>query len=210
MSSSKARSELTGKKFGKLTVIEFAFTNKHGQAMWKCKCECGAEKTVLGSHLTSGHTVSCGKHARHFKHGQRYTRLYRIWLGMKERCSNPNHTNFNLYGGRGITVCDDWKHSFETFREWAMANGYADGLSIDRIDSNKGYCPDNCRWETNFAQNNNKRSSVMISYAGTTHNLKEWSIISGINYYTLYSRYKAGKPLEEVFAKGVGANATHS
>ena len=160
MKTWKVRNNLEGLKFGKLTVIGFSNTNKHGQAMWKCRCECGNETIVKGSHLTTGHTISCGKHAKHCKHGMTKKRPYRIWQDMKSRCENPKVACFKHYGGRGITVCEEWRNSFEAFYEWATSHGYSDELTLDRIDVNGNYCPDNCRWATWHEQRINQRKAV--------------------------------------------------
>lgn len=132
--------------------------------MWLCRCECGKEIVVEAYNLKTGHTQSCGCLQREATsvanktHGKRNTRLYRIWICMKNRCYRKNHDAYKHYGGRGIKVCDEWLHSFKAFNDWAMANGYRDDLSIDRIDTNKGYSPDNCRWATMAEQNKNKRA----------------------------------------------------
>lgn len=154
--------DLTGKQFGRLTVIERI---KHNNTLgyWICKCECGNEKIVPTNRLTQGMTKSCGclNHdlviERSTVHGLRHTRLYRIWNGMKQRCHNENHPRFKDWGGRGIKVCDEWKQSFKTFYDWSIQNGYSDNLSIDRINNNGNYDPNNCRWSTVQEQNKNKR-----------------------------------------------------
>ena len=116
------------------------------------------------------------------------TRLHRIWAAMKARCCNENIPAYKYYGGRGITICDEWKDSFEKFYAWAVKSGYRDNLSIDRIDNNKGYSPENCRWATNKEQSNNQRSTRLLTYDGETHSLAEWADITGINYRTLIYR----------------------
>lgn len=202
----KKRSDLIGKKFGRLTVVDFSHTNKHKQSMWKCKCECGKEIIATGIHLSNGHTKSCGCLKKDVlqsrkTHGMRNTRLYRIWLGMKSRCTIKTTTSFRHYGGRGITICDEWMNDFQSFYDWAMANGYSENLTIDRIDPNGNYEPSNCRWVTTKVQANNKRTNAKILFNGETKTIKEVSEISGINYQTLFSRYKAGKSLNEIVSK---------
>lgn len=135
------------------------------------------------------------------KHGLIHHRLYRIWGCMKTRCLNKNDEHFPLYGGRGITICDEWKHDFQAFYDWAMANGYQDNLTIDRIDVNGNYEPSNCRWLTRQEQNFNKRNTIFVTLNGETKSLAEWAAETGIYYQTLVYRYKAGKSPAEILKK---------
>lgn len=149
---------LVGEKYGRLTVVEFVKLQKH-KTYWKCVCDCGLTVIATGNNLRSGNTKSCGclkressiknghKNAKHGESHSNRTRLYTIWCGMRQRCTNPNREAYPLYGGKGVKVCEEW-NEYSNFKEWAMANGYADNLSIDRIDPSKGYYPDNCRWIT--------------------------------------------------------------
>lgn len=156
-------SDLTGQRFGRLVVIERAFDRPNDpHARWKCHCDCGADVIVFGSSLSGHDTKSCGCLAREVrrnnmrklvtKHGLYHEpearRLLRIWSSMKQRCYNPNNKAYRYYGGKGVTVCDEWRTDFRAFYDWAYAHGYKGGLSIDRINSKKDYCPSNCQWLT--------------------------------------------------------------
>lgn len=134
-----------------------------------------------------------------YRHGLKNTRLYRIWSNMKNRCNNPNCNAFHRYGGRGITVCDEWQNDFQTFYDWSISHEYSDELSLDRIDNNKGYSPDNCRWATSKMQANNTSHCRFITIAGDTKTMKEWCEISGVNYNTARDRIRHGwNPIEAV------------
>jgi len=161
--------DLTGQRFGRLEVIERHPGGGHKQhVMWRCICDCGKQTTVNGYSLRSGATTSCGCYGReqasetNKKHGgSRRERLYRVWCSMRNRCENPYDKNYEYYGGRGIKVCAEWA-DYAAFREWALSNGYNPDAphgqcTLDRIDVNRGYCPDNCRWVDMKAQANNRR-----------------------------------------------------
>ena len=166
-SMSRSAIDLIGQRFGRLLVLERAGNDSGGRALWKCRCDCGKVTVARGNDLRNGHTQSCGcKNAEesrireretHTTHGGSETRLYRIWRGMKTRCYVPSSSGYAYYGGRGIAVCEEWIDDFTAFRDWALANGYADNLSIDRIDNEKGYSTENCRWVTSYEQMHNRR-----------------------------------------------------
>jgi len=152
------RIDHTGKKFGRLTAIEYVYTDKERKAYWKFQCDCGAEMITQINTVTRGDTTSCGCYRkenakeRGLKHGDgikgnKWYLLNRVFHSMKQRCENPNNEEFHSYGGKGITVCPEW-HNYEVFKKWALENGYEDGLTIDRKNNEKGYSPDNCQWLT--------------------------------------------------------------
>lgn len=160
--------DLTGKRFGRLKVIEKIGYDKNYRVLWRCKCECGNETITRSENLNSGNTKSCGCLQRDetisasTTHGGYYERLYNVWRAMKSRCNNPNSNRYQYYGARGITVCDEWANSYATFREWALANGYDENAprgvcTIDRIDVDGNYEPSNCRWVDNRTNARNKQ-----------------------------------------------------
>lgn len=192
--------DLTGKDFGFLHVnfFDVEASKRERKSLWNCTCVCGNTKNCEAYSLRNGKTVSCGCRRTdrpHITHGKTNTILYRKWRGMKDRCYNVNAPQYHYYGGRGITVCDEWKDDFESFYTWAIKNGYQDGLSIDRIDNNGNYSPDNCRWATRSMQARNKRDTVMVSVNGETKSLADWSDISGIHISALRERYRKGKKM---------------
>lgn len=196
------RLNLKGQKFGRWTVVEEVPDMRKG-TYWKCLCECGNESVVSGSMLRYGKSQSCGcltienKIKAKTTHGQTKTRLYRIWRGMRGRCQYEKKDNYQNYGGRGIKVCDEWDNSFESFRDWALNNGYTDELTLDRIESDGDYKPSNCRWISLKEQQNNKRSNHLFTVNGATRTIKEWSEITGIGMHALYKRVKNGCTEEE-------------
>ena len=193
------RIDLTGQRFGKLTVLQRE-GSKNGHVTWKCQCDCGNIIVVRSCHLASGKQSTCGckkKIGLHVTHGMTGTRLYRIWRNMKSRCFNKEIKAYKDYGGRGITVCEEWKNSFETFHDWSMANGYADNLTIDRIYVNGNYEPSNCRWVTRSEQSINKTDNHYITFNGETKTLAEWAKITGINRATINSRLQKGWTIEK-------------
>lgn len=209
--------DLTGRKFGRLTVLgrgEDA-TRKNGRhdTTFICQCDCGNVTQVMASRLKNGCTQSCGCIHREFigslnkKHGQTNTRLYAIWERMRARCNNENTKEYPHYGGRGIRVCDEWD-DFEVFREWALQAGYTDKLTIDRIDNSAGYCPNNCRWATMTEQANNKRNNHLITLNGKTQTLAQWVKETGIKRDTIKKRIKYGWSIEDALTKPVKKGKT--
>lgn len=132
-------------------------------------------------------------------HGMTGTRIYKMWHNIKSRCTNPNATKYYLYGGKGIKVCDEWLHSFENFYNWAMQNGYKDNLTIDRINSDKDYCPENCRFATFKEQNSHLKTTIIIEWNGKKMTLSQWSDYLGISYDCLSARYLRGWSIEDMF-----------
>ena len=198
--------DLTGKVFGEITVLYRVTSPKKGIVCWMCRCSCGKEWVVDGHSLKKGNTRSCGcMHKKQtseifYKHGCKPRRLYSIWITMKNRCYNKRTTKYADYGARGITICNEWRHNFAAFRDWALAHGYANNLTIDRIDVNGNYCPENCRWATAIEQASNRRNSILITYNGETHTAAEWSRITGIYWGTIYTRIHKGWPPEKILA----------
>lgn len=192
--------DLTGRKFGQLLVLERApdkITGSKPRVMWKCRCVCGERVIVRASSLTQGTTVSCG--CKKKKHGYaNKERLYETWKNMKRRCNDPNNKRYAQYGGRGIKVCPEWEHDYPAFRTWAMSAGYRDDLTIDRIDVDKGYSPENCRWATQNEQMNNMTKNRMISYCGKTMSMSMWAKALGLSYGTMNRRIQRGWSMERI------------
>lgn len=190
---SRKTEDLTGKKFGRLKVIGRDGTYPSGNIRWLCQCDCGGLTHATGHLLKSGTVKGCKcvsserMKRLNTKHGGFGTRLYETWRNLNRRCYNENHKAYPLYGGRGITVCDEWRE-FEPFRDWALANGYAEDLTIDRIDVNGNYEPSNCRWATMKEQSNNKRNSHYIEYNGEKHTISEWADKYVVNQVKLWNR----------------------
>lgn len=198
------RLNLIGERFGKLKVLEMDGI-KNGATTWLCKCDCGNTVVVSVGRLRSEKTQSCGCIWRgaiieaNTTHNQSKTRLYRTWNNMLNRCRNANTDSYSRYGGRGIRVCEDW-HSFELFRDWAVNNGYADNLSIDRKNVDGDYEPDNCRWIPMSEQAGNTRKNRRFTINGVTKTAAEWARDSGVNYKRLMDRIYRGWDIERALA----------
>lgn len=182
----KRRVDIIGERFGNLLVIE-EVEERNGKRMLRCLCDCGEETIVEFGNLRNHLTLSCGC-KRGKQNGKSTTRLYKIWSGMRSRCYRETCGSYYNYGGRGITICEEWKENFSAFEEWAKVNGYADNLTIERIDVNGNYCPENCTWVTWQEQCNNKRNNIKLTYKGQTHNLRTWAEITQIPLKVLRDR----------------------
>lgn len=196
-----------GYKNNKLTVIKPVYSQNRW--LWLCKCECGNETIVYPYLMRTGKQKSChcGKSVTfremNTTHGESSTRLYEIWCGIKKRCNNKNNKNYHQYGGKGISVCEKWNNDYISFKDWALSHGYSDGLTIDRIDNNGNYEPDNCRWITIQEQSLNRSSNLLIEIDGETKPLSEWCKQYNLNYSTIYSRYHRGMDLRESILKDI-------
>lgn len=184
--------DLTGNRYGDLVVIRRSDNTSKGLATWECLCDCGKTTIVRGSSLRNGTVKSCGcrriKRKPNLRHGMSHTRLYYVWGNIKRRCYDNTNPAYKNYGGRGIKMCDSWKCSFESFAEWALNNGYSDSLTIERINVNGDYCPENCTWIPNNEQQNNRTTCLLYKYNGETKNLAEWCSYFNLPYMTVYTR----------------------
>lgn len=196
--------DIIGKKFGELTVLEFDHKEqiynskgiKNGfKYFYLCKCECGNISIVPRHHLVYGHTQSCG--CVNFTHGLTHTRLFNIFNGMKQRCYNPKNYKYKNYGGRGITICQEWQEDFINFYNWAINNNYADNLSIDRINVNGNYEPNNCRWVNMKTQQNNRTNNHLLTFNSETHSINEWAEILNIKRETIKTRLQLRWSIEK-------------
>jgi len=166
-----------GNRYGRWTVISRDGENLKAISV----CECGTVRDVSVYSLVRGVSVSCGCHKnevsgnRFRSHGGSRTPIYGGWRGMNERCENTKHASYMEYGGRGVTVCEEWVHDFEEFRDWSQANGYADGLELDRVDNDAGYSPSNCRFVSHKENCNNRRNSQWVTAFGDTKTIAQWS-----------------------------------
>jgi len=189
--------DITGEKFGRLTVVERAENNKFGDAQWLCKCECGTEKAVTGYKLRNGHTKSCGclsvdMGKERATHGNSTHPLYRVWRNLKTRCLNPKYWKTHRYGKRGISICDEWIDDFQAFFDFCMANGWRPELQIDRIDNDGNYEPDNCHFVTP-AENSRNRSTTKLTEGKA---------------YLIREMHKTGKFFQRDIGKAVGFSQT--
>ena len=186
--------DFIGQDFGMIKILDFKNINKSPKFLTVCAC--GNQKWLNAYSVIKGNSISCGCYREIqlklscSKYLSKNERLYSIWREMKNRCYNNKRKDYKYYGLKGIKICDDWKYDFNNFQKWAIESGYRDDLTIDRINSNKNYCPENCRWIDMKSQNRNKTNNIRVFYNGETKTLMEWSEILNINYKTLRDRYK--------------------
>ncbi len=201
--------DITGMKFGRLTAVYHI--SRQGKAIkpksfWMCTCECGGTAVVDAYRLRHGETRSCGCIVREGVKPRKtddQKRLRRIWIGMKQRCFNSSCKEYKYYGLRGVTITKEWLEDFEVFYQWAIANGYRNDLTIDRISSNGNYEPSNCRWITIQDQQRNRRNNVRLTVNGVTHSVAEWARITGFCGSTIALRHKRGwSDYECVYGRG--------
>lgn len=204
--------DLTGQKFGRLTALKRAGA-RGSSALWLCQCDCGNLKEVTATHLRQGSVRSCGCLAReiHGKqlaavnksravHGEYQSKLHNVWGSMIQRCTNPKNAYYHLYGGRGIKVCAEWR-DYVTFRDWMLANGYADGLTIDRIDPNGDYAPANCRLITLAEQQCNRRNNIKIEIDGELLTMSQIIKRYDLRGTSAYYHYHKGVPIAEIIKR---------
>lgn len=212
--------DLTGERFGRLTVVAKAqrppkYANRQ---FWLVRCDCGNERVLSSGEWNRHARYSCGCYGRelasvraykqHLTHGHSSSRLYGIWNAMKQRCNNPNVKEYNFYGGRGIKVCDEWSHDYTSFERWMLDNGYSEEekrgkCTLDRIDVNGDYCPENCRLATQKQQANNTRKNRLLTYNGSTKTVSEWADFMGMNANTLRSRLSYGWSVERCLTQPI-------
>lgn len=203
--------DLTGMQFSFLKVIERDFS-RDKYVYWLCECtRCGKMTSVRSCNLVTGQVMSCGCYGRsrelRIRHGDSRTSLYERWCAIKNRCKNESCIEYKNYGGRGIKMCEEWSTSYETFKDWAISHGYREDLTIDRIDVNGDYCPENCRWITMKEQLRNTTKTMRITYNGKTMLADEWEKVCGIKQSTIRDRIRHGwTPEEALTIKPIAGN----
>lgn len=195
--------DLSGQTYGELTVLNEYSKAHDGKTIWTCRCSCGNITHVIARDLKNGNTKSCGCMKTKTSNGtynyKNAKRLYTIYYGIKARCYKESSPKYKDYGGRGITMCDEWMNNFDSFCKWAFANGYSDKLSIDRIDNNGNYEPSNCRWATPLIQGANTRSTCLLTYQGKTQPMSHWAKELNISPSSLRKKILIkGMTLEEI------------
>ena len=200
MAGMERRENLSGRRFGRLLVLEFVQRNSHRQAVWLCRCDCGNTKEIPAQPLKRGESTSCGclHRENHTTHGKSKTRLYRVWREMHGRCYNPKNNRYALYGARGIKVCDEW-HDLATFCA-DVGEPPTPQHQIERDDNDGDYEPSNVRWATPKEQARNRRTTLRITYRGEEKSLAEWVELLGLNYHQVHRRItEYGWSVEQAF-----------
>lgn len=194
-----------GRTYHHLTILEEAGKTPAGATLFRCRCSCGKEKVARKDNILHGRTKSCGclnkKRTKPLGEGEYHSNLHLRYNCMKTRCYQPSHKSYPNYSGRGIKVCAEWRHDYKAFAKWARANGYKRELTLDRIDVDGDYSPENCRWVSVKDQANNRRTNAYITYQGVTKTARQWSEEANIivSYDTILSRRRAGQTGEEIF-----------
>jgi single stranded DNA-binding protein len=203
MSNPKLRKDMTGQRYGRLTVVSFAGLYKDSHSLWKCICDCGVEKTVMRQSLIKGRTQSCGCLNKEVvtKHGMYRTKEHMAWGSMIQRCENPKTKKWKLYGGRGIKVCERWRNSFEAFYE-DVGPKPGPGHSLDRIDSDGNYEPGNVRWASDWTQNANRSNVTKLTFLGMTLPINAWERIMDVPTSRIRQRIEKGWSVERAITKG--------
>ena len=203
--------DITGNRYGRLTVIRVAQRSVNGtHIIWECRCDCGNNTSVRSPDLRNGKTQSCGclkdeKTSKRFrKHPKGTERLQNVYYAMRARCTNPDDADYPRYGGRGINVCEKWKSGPDQFIDWALSNGYRNGLLLDRIDNDAGYNPDNCRWADDYVQANNRSNTRLVTYRGIERPVSELCRDLNINRSTVIGRLNRGWSIEEAVSIPAG------
>lgn len=197
--------DLTGKRFGKLVVLGLGEKRSGRKTYWLCQCDCGNLKEARSDGLKVIRSCGCLKKEQdkinliaNHSHKDSHSILYNTWTRMKQRCENPGNSRYERYGGRGIKICEEW-HDYPSFKKWALENGFSPELTIERIDNDKSYEPDNCKWISFPEQANNRKNTIWIEFQGKTQNLMQWCNELNLPYKTINIRYKRGKRVPELF-----------
>lgn len=198
--------DITGNKYNKLKVISF-YDIKDNKSRWLCQCDCGNQKILYGKDIKNGNTKSCGCSLRKKKYDKEtekiMKRLQNIYYCMKQRCYKKNNPTYKYYGARGVTICEEWLKDINNFHNWAMSSGYKNNLTIERIDVNGNYEPNNCKWVTKTQQGYNRTNTVSYTIDNQTKCLSEWCKIYNINYEVVYKRLKRGQDIKEALSEPI-------
>lgn len=192
------RQDLTGQRFNRLLVLRLAGKSKSGNLRWECICDCGNKTIVDAGNLKKGHVQSCGclniERVKQVNttHGGTNDALFKVWEMIKERCLKPSHKSYKDYGGRGITICEEWEHDYQKFKDFALSHGWKRGLQVSRIDNEKGYFPENVNFVTRVENSNNRRNTIFIDFEGKKVSLANLARMVNKNYSSLWSRYRRG------------------